>query len=416
MEKIVTFFVLFIIAGGLSGTPVRAQSLETGTWHARLSPPDTDGMDVFFHVEGTGNDLQMTLEIPRFRTFPVYIDRVRGGRISFRWRPDVWLNCTVNKQDDGSYQGACFDPRGGRGPILMIPPSVNPEAVSINPEVFNAEWEPPPPPKSQEELIEASVKPQGKKVDVGGYQLNIVTRGEGTVTVVLEAGLGDDLGVWREVQAGASAFARVVAYDRAGLGDSDPAPGARTPTQIASELHTLLAKAGIPPPYVLVGQAEGGLYVRRFAALYPDEVAGLVLVNATHEKQGARLKALSPAAWADYLSKKKAFYAIMPAPLKAEYDGFVRVMEDAALPGAEALPDVPVVVLTGLRPFDNAMWVGETTEGQKVLQGLQKEWVNQGRNVTQVLAEEGGSYLHMEQPALVIEAVRKVVEAVKDGE
>lgn len=119
-------------------------------------------------------------------------------------------------------------------------------------------------------------------MDVGGYRLHVTERGQGGSTVVILHGAGESSYSWRPVQQQLSEFARVVAYDRPGLGASEqgPAPDAVGSVQ---ELHTLLQTLGIPGPYILVGHSLGGLLARLYALRYPEEVAGLVFVDSTHE-------------------------------------------------------------------------------------------------------------------------------------
>ena len=124
--------------------------------------------------------------------------------------------------------------------------------------------------------------PPGRLLDVGGWRLHLQCLGEarpGQATVVLEAGLGDFSVEWSLVQPGVARFARVCSYDRAGDGWSELGPHPRTFRQIVYELHTLLTRAGERPPYVLVGHSYGGWLVRQYHMTYPSEVAGLVLVE-----------------------------------------------------------------------------------------------------------------------------------------
>ena len=136
------------------------------------------------------------------------------------------------------------------------------------------------------ELAERAYPPPGEMVGVGGYRLHINCVGQGSPTVVLDAGSGGFSAQWVRVQREVSDTTRVCAYDRAGMGWSEMGPEPRDAEQISSELHTLLKGAGIGQgPFVLVGHSFGGLYTRTYAARYPDEVAGVVLVDSSSPKQ-----------------------------------------------------------------------------------------------------------------------------------
>jgi len=129
--------------------------------------------------------------------------------------------------------------------------------------------------------------PRGTLVDAGGFRLHLISMGkaDGTPVVVLEGGMASFAANWHWVQTGLANLTRVVAYDRAGFGWSEASPNPRDARHIAGELHTALHNAGIGGPYVLAGWSFGGLVVRLFRDLYPDEVAGLVLVDASHPDQ-----------------------------------------------------------------------------------------------------------------------------------
>jgi pimeloyl-ACP methyl ester carboxylesterase len=121
----------------------------------------------------------------------------------------------------------------------------------------------------------------GSLIDVGGgLRMYLSGKGAGEMTVIFESGIAATSQNWAWMQEAVSGGARTVSYDRLGLGWSSASPSERTPSNIARELHTLLQQAGIPPPYVLVGHSFGGLVARRFATEYADEVAGVVLVDA----------------------------------------------------------------------------------------------------------------------------------------
>ena len=131
------------------------------------------------------------------------------------------------------------------------------------------------------ERAERAYPPPGEMVDVGGYSLHINCVGQGSPTVVLDGGSGEMSAQWVWVQREVSDTTRVCAYDRAGMGWSEMGPDPRDAKQITSELHTLLSKAGIEGPYVLVGHSYGGMYMQTYAARYPDEVAGVALVDSS---------------------------------------------------------------------------------------------------------------------------------------
>jgi pimeloyl-ACP methyl ester carboxylesterase len=120
----------------------------------------------------------------------------------------------------------------------------------------------------------------GQMVDVGGHRLYIECTGSGSPTVVLQAGLGASSSSWAAVAPKVATSTRVCAYDRAGHGHSDEAAGPQDGRALAADLHTLLERAGVTGPYVIVGHSSGGPYVRVFAAQYPDEIAGMVLLDA----------------------------------------------------------------------------------------------------------------------------------------
>lgn len=138
------------------------------------------------------------------------------------------------------------------------------------------------------EMDHRTLPPPGQLVGVRGHRLHINCVGAGDPTVILEASNGGMSAHWAMVQQEVAKGTRVCAYDRAGLGWSEPSSEPRDAAHISRDLHSLLANAGIQGPYVLVGHSYGGLYVRVYADMYPNEVAGLVLVDSSHPAQFAR--------------------------------------------------------------------------------------------------------------------------------
>lgn len=148
----------------------------------------------------------------------------------------------------------------------------------------------------------------GQLVDVGGFNLHIHCTGEaGGPTVVVDAGNGDFSVTWMGIQREVEKSARICTYDRAGYGWSDVSPHPRTASQMANELHQLLVNADVKTPYILVGHSLGGLNVRVYASLYPDEVAGMILVDAGHEDQLQRL----PPEYLQLYKRQESYFSVL---------------------------------------------------------------------------------------------------------
>lgn len=173
----------------------------------------------------------------------------------------------------------------------------------------------------------------GQLTNIGGYMLHIHCRGQGSPTIVMEAGLGGTFLDWSRVQPELANTTRVCAYDRAGLGwsEGNPASEPRTSQQIVRELHALLTNTGIPGPYVLVGLSAGGMHVQMYASQYPDEVLGLVLVDPTP----AQLMASFPAEERQVLLPNLNQFSLIQ---KLEPFGLLRLIP---LPGSESLAKLP---------------------------------------------------------------------------
>ena len=171
--------------------------------------------------------------------------------------------------------------------------------------------------------------PPGKLVEVDGCFMHLQVSGHGLPSVVLESGLGGMSSAWGWVQPETAKFSCVVSYDRAGLGWSDPDPAPKTAALAARRLRALLLKSGVRPPFVLVGHSMGGLLVRVFASLFPDEVAGVVLLDAVHPDQHLRSTAIG-------IHMRTGFRFLRTVPLLARL-GYVRLTRLFAAWG-EGLP------------------------------------------------------------------------------
>ena len=144
-------------------------------------------------------------------------------------------------------------------------------------------------------------------VGIGRRRLNLVVLGDGSPTVIFAPGLINTSLEWARVQSAVALTTRTVAFDKAGMGFSDPGPLPRTASAVVRDLRAALKAAGLAPPYVLVGWSAGGLQMRLFAFRHPDEVAGMVMVDSSSEYQHRRLAQVPGAAATDRAAELKGY-------------------------------------------------------------------------------------------------------------
>jgi pimeloyl-ACP methyl ester carboxylesterase len=242
---------------------------------------------------------------------------------------------------------------------------------------------------------------------VGGYRLFINCSAgarKGTPVVILDAGHGNTSAAWDLVQPEVGHFARVCSYDRAGTGKSDAAPKPRTSQDIVRDPRALLANTGITAPYVLVGHSLGGLNARLFASQYPNEVVGMVLVESSHEDEDDRTLALMPP---ELLKQAKPEDMVMASPEGVDLRKSFAEARAAAWHG-----DIPLIVLTRGRSSDpEAYRVPSLAPKLEQLHvELQKELARRSSKGRQIIAAKSGHNIPHDQPALVAEAIRRVVD------
>jgi pimeloyl-ACP methyl ester carboxylesterase len=278
----------------------------------------------------------------------------------------------------------------------------------------------------------------GRLLDVGGYNMHIECTGKGSPVVILDAGLGDSYISWRKVQPEIAKVSRVCSYDRAGLGFSDSSPHPRTSKVIAEELHTLLHNTGITGPVILVGHSMGGYDVRLFASLYRNEVAGMVLVDASHPDQQKRFPPALNDLDAGWLREEEflEFATLFGIPRLLGFcgkDAKVRAAEcnfDSAREGVAelkafpesaaqtattgSLGDMPLMVLSHdpstPQPDLPEDLVKPTNDAW---QKMQTELAQLSTHGAQVIAKNSGHYIQLDRPDIVIEGVRNVVGQVR---
>jgi pimeloyl-ACP methyl ester carboxylesterase len=291
----------------------------------------------------------------------------------------------------------------------------------------------------------------GKLVDLNGHLMHILCMGSGSPTVVIDAGNGSFSVEWTPIQQEASQFTRVCTYDRSGYGWSEAGPRARDGMQVVSELHDLLQAAGESSPYLLVGHSLGGVHVRLFAAQYPDEVAGLILIDTAYpltitpdfemQMQSSigfyqamdlmtstgLLRILGPLGGEDSMPAtarklpsefQEMYLNLLLDPNQyataiAEMQQLPQTFEQMSqlLKGNQPFGDLPLIVLTaglttapGSTPF-NEQYVPVPDSQIE----LQLELAGQSSQGEQRVIAESGHSLHLDAPQAVIDAVKQIL-------
>jgi pimeloyl-ACP methyl ester carboxylesterase len=293
----------------------------------------------------------------------------------------------------------------------------------------------------------------GKMVDIGGYRLYIHCQGDGGPSVILDSGQGEAGLSWLGIQEYIANITKVCVYDRAGLGWSDLSSKPRTARVMADELHQLLENAQIPKPYLLVGASLGGLNARVYAHLYPNEVAGLVLVDAAHEEQylpEAIQKALKQmagimsviAGFSTFMVKSglaSLFPKLLPlgggisSTQAGQIDRVLRIskveyllasfaeIRDVRLSHAEVremdignLGDLPIIVIRHGKT-QKQMNADLTEAVEETNRRLQAKVAGQSPNTRLVVAEQSGHSIQADQPELIVQIVTQLVNEIRSN-
>jgi pimeloyl-ACP methyl ester carboxylesterase len=262
-------------------------------------------------------------------------------------------------------------------------------------------------------------------ISIGSHRLQIHLEGKGDPTVVIDAGITDQLDKLRPLQERIARVTHVITYNRAGYGQSEAGPLPRHSGREAEELKDLLEKASVPGPYVLVGHSLGALNMQVFASRYPDDVAGMVLLDppplsfilgqeyrelrVMAEQMTAEWQAIadSSAQSTDPQEKARSAFFRMIASEHRQMFG-----ETASLVGSlSTFGDIPLVVIAAGKPNPA---LGEVAEE------YQRYWVEQSRALTDrsangkfILAEGASHYLYLDVPELVAESILAVVYEVR---
>jgi pimeloyl-ACP methyl ester carboxylesterase len=289
----------------------------------------------------------------------------------------------------------------------------------------------------------------GQSIDIGGRSLNIYCSGAGDPSVVFESGADIPGYSWAHIQAEIAKVTRSCWYDRAGEGWSDPGPFPRTSEAIAKDLHALLGRADIRPPYVLVGHSIGGLHIRVYNGLYPGEVAGVVLVDAAHEDEPKRAPPFMRGHTLPRLMWRPLHIVVQAAnrfgllrlalrsvslsddPSRRTPDQIVAALRrlpkavatsagDATVPesyaqahAAGGLGDRPLIVLTRAKPPSRPQVTDEERQAaayeQVWMHELQPQLARLSTRGRQILVSSSGHRIPDEAPDAVVEAVFQVL-------
>lgn len=238
----------------------------------------------------------------------------------------------------------------------------------------------------------------GHKVNVNGVGLYYECIGQSNQgpTVVFESGYEWALDNWEPIRTGVSEFAKVFLYDRASVGKSDKGNQPKHSLQIVENLRALLKKANIKPPFLLVGHSFGGVNVRLYANTYPDEVAGVILLDSCHEDQNNIMVPLfSKEMRQDYLQQFS-----VECSLK-EFEESLEQVRD------KDIGSIPLTVLTGgTQPHHTSQSMAAWMEFQRELAMLSSESKH-------FIIEEAGHAIHIDNPQVVIDTIREMKEALE---
>lgn len=233
---------------------------------------------------------------------------------------------------------------------------------------------------------------------------SLVVDGSGSPTVVFESGLGQGKRNWAPVFNAVTDVTRAVAYDRAGYGQSEQSAASRDGLQIVLELRDMLRTENLAPPYVLVGHSLGGTMVKLFAKTFPDEVCGVVLVDARHEEFTQRCRQFGVNRL--LYEPPQALLSVLPPVARAELQAAPLTLKQARRAGT--FPDVPLIVLT------------QSNVTSRWPKALGKVWEVSQRRMARMSAlgrikvvGDAGHNVHMDRPDVVVRAVLGVVRAAR---
>lgn len=259
--------------------------------------------------------------------------------------------------------------------------------------------------------------PQPVLMDIGGRRLAATFMGDGTPLVLLETGFGAESVAWLPVAQAVSQFTRVCYYDRAGLGGSDKAARPRSPGDLLEDVHKLLHSSDSLTPCVYVGQSFGGLMARMVAQRYPQDVAGMVLVDSMHVDQFEAIGPMLPQPFEGEpptLASMRSFWTGGWRDASQNKEGIDMLACQAVGRSILSLGQIPLQVLTGstfIYPQRMPPEVGRPLQDE--WEKLQGQFAKLSSHATHQILPECGHFIQTDRPQAVIDAVAQVVAAVR---
>lgn len=241
-------------------------------------------------------------------------------------------------------------------------------------------------------------------VDVGGHRLSVRLAGSGQQVVVLESHLGGTKSAWRKVWRQVAGLGTVCVYDRAGLGESEAGPLPRTLGRATLDLHRLLRRLSLSPPFVLVGHSFGGLIIQAFAKRYPKLVGGVILVDSTHADQERRLgPLLKPSATTRMEARRRA--------ANPEHFDLSRLSADVGRYGP--FPAVPLRVLTAPVPADVMKGFAAPRTARRVLADLDRELAALSPGGRLIKVSNTSHFIQIDRPDVVLRQIDAVINELR---
>jgi pimeloyl-ACP methyl ester carboxylesterase len=263
-----------------------------------------------------------------------------------------------------------------------------------------------------------SAQSKNSFVEISGKKQHIRVCGTGKPTVVLVTGLAEPLTNFDSIQSAFSHVTRTFSYDRAGLGKSEPISVERSIDHMAQELEQLLQKSKIDPPYLLVGHSLGGMIIRYYNYLYPNNVAGMLLIDPASEKyddvvrKGLSQKEIRTIDSLDYALTPWTRDERVPLAIRSEYQNF-KTTDKELIKKTRFPTDKPVTIVSSARFSDVERKEQLSQREVDLWVKLHHDWTMEAPQIRHVTTEKSGHYIQNEEPDLIIAELQLLLDKVR---